>query len=55
MHDDDGTVHAIAAGSVIAVCENDDGSVLMLPGGRLLHVPRPIVRVLAWLGGRCSG
>ena len=54
LHDVDGTVHAVAAGSVAAICETEDGSVLMLPGGRMLRVSRPLIAVLAWLDGRCS-
>lgn len=52
LKDVDGTTHAVAAGSVAAVCQTDDGSMLMLPGGRLLHVPQPLSLVLAWLDGR---
>ena len=52
LRDIEGRVHAVAAGSVGAVCETDDGTLLMLPGARLLHVPRPMVMVLAWLDGR---
>ena len=47
-----GQRHAIAAGSVGAVCETDDGSLLLLPGGRLVHVGQPLATVLAWLDGR---
>lgn len=54
LHDVDGSVHAVAAGSVAAICETEDGSLLMLPGGRMLRVPRPLLTVLAWLDGRCS-
>ena len=52
LHDMDGRVHAVAAGSVAAVCETDDGSLLMLFGGKMVHVPRAIVTVMAWLDGR---
>ena len=55
LHDMDGRVHAVAASSVAAVCETDDGSLLMLPGGKMVHVPRPLVSVLAWLDGRTPG
>ena len=48
-------LYAVAAGSVGAVCETDDGTLLMLPGARLLHVPRPMATVLAWLDGRRPG
>ena len=52
LRDIEGRVHAVAAGSVGAVCETDDGTLLMLPGARLIHVPRPMGVVLAWLDGR---
>ena len=53
MHDVEGRRHALAAGSVAALCEVDDGSsLLMLPGGRLVNVPRPLELVLDWLDGR---
>ena len=52
MRDLDGRTHAVAAGSVGAVCETDDGVILMLPGARLLHVPQSLGVVLAWLDGR---
>ena len=55
LRDVEGRVHAVAAGSVGAVCETDDGTMLMLPGARLLHVPRPMAVVLGWLDGRGPG
>ena len=55
LRDIEGRTHAVAAGSVGAVCETDDGTLLMLPGARLLHVPRPMATVLAWLDGRRPG
>lgn len=55
LRDIEGRTHAVAAGSVGAVCETDDGTLLMLPGARLLHVPRPLATVLAWLDGRGPG
>lgn len=51
MRDIDGRLHAVGAGSVAVVGQTDDGSLLMLPAGRLLHVPQPLWRVLAWLDG----
>lgn len=51
MHDLEGRTHAIGAGAVSALTETDDGSLLLLPGGKLLHVPQPLWRVLAWLDG----
>lgn len=55
LRDRDGQLHAVSAGSVGAVCETDDGVLLLLPGGRLIHVPRPMPVVLAWLDGRTGG
>ena len=51
LRDLGGQRHAIAAGSVGAVCETEDGSLLLLPGGRLVHVGQPLATVLAWLDG----
>ena len=55
LRDVEGRIYTVAAGSVAAVCETDDGTLLMLPGARLLHVPRPLATVLAWLDGRGPG
>lgn len=52
LKDIDGQTHAVAAGSVAAICETDAGALLMLPDGKLLHVARPMALVLAWLDGR---
>ena len=52
LRDLDGVTHAVAAGSVGAACATDEGTVLMLPGGRMVHVPRSLGTVLAWLDGR---
>lgn len=52
LRDVDGRVHAVAAGSVGAMCETDDGTLLMLPGARMVHVPQGMAVVLAWLDGR---
>ena len=52
LRDVDGRVHAVAAGSIGAVCETDDGSMLLLPGGRIVMVHQPLGTVLAWLDGR---
>ena len=52
LRDVDGRVHAVAAGSVGAVCETDDGTLLMLPGARMVHVPQAMGVVLAWLDGK---
>lgn len=52
LRDVNGVTHAMAVGSIAAVCETDDGSLLMLPGGRMVHVPRAMEVVLEWLDGR---
>ena len=52
LRDRDGLVHAVATGSVGALCETEDGVLLLLPGGRLIHVARPMPIVLAWLDGK---
>ena len=51
LHDVDGRTHAVAAGSVSAVSEADEGTLVLLAGGRLLQVPRPFGTVIAWLCG----
>lgn len=52
LRDRDGQLHAISSGAVGAVCQTDDGAILLLPGGRMLHVCRPMATILAWLDGR---
>ena len=52
LRDRDGHLHAVATGSVGALCETEDGLLMLLPGGRLIHVARPMSVVLAWLDGR---
>ena len=52
--DRDGRMHAVAGGAVGAICQTDDGSLLLLPGGRPIHVGYPLATVLAWLDGRSS-
>ena len=53
LRDVEGRVHAVAAGSVGAVCETEDGDTpLMLPGGKIVRVGRGIATVLGWLDGR---
>lgn len=53
LRDVEGTRHALAAASVAAACEAEDGAtVIMLPGGKLLRVPQRLDTVLTWLDGR---
>ena len=54
LRDRDGQLHAVSAMGVGAVCETDDGTILMLSGGRLIHVHHPMAVVLAWLDGRSA-
>ena len=54
LRDRDGQLHAVAPGSVAALCETEDGVMVLLPGGRLIHVGRSMSAVLAWLDGRQS-
>ena len=52
LRDVDGRVHAIAAGSVAAACETDAGTLVLLPGARMVHVPHDLATVLGWLDAR---
>ena len=54
LRDADGILHAVAVTSVAAVCETDDGALIMLPGGRLVQVEHSLRTVLSWreVGGR---
>lgn len=52
FRDLEGNTHAVAASSVAATCQTDDGTMLLLPGGRMVHVPQVMSVVLAWLDGR---
>ena len=49
LRDPEGRLHAIAATSVSAICETDDGVVLLLPGGRMMKVEQDMATVLEWL------
>ena len=44
LRDVDGRVHAVAANSVMAVCDDDEGALILLPGGRLIHVDSTCMR-----------
>ena len=56
LRDVGGHTHAVAATGVNAACETDDGTLLLLPGGRMIHVPQDLETVLRWLDGdRPSG
>ena len=50
IRDCDGRRHAVARHAVSAVHEKEDGgSVLLLPGGRMVQVEDDLDTVLAWL------
>jgi putative intracellular protease/amidase len=56
IRDIDGREHAVAATAVAAICSDDeDGALLMLPGGKLVRVDRPVREVVAWLNGQGPG
>ena len=52
LRDQDGCLHAVAAGAVSVLREADDGTLLMVTGGKMLSVPRAMRTVLGWLDGR---
>lgn len=52
LRDTSGTLHAVSAGSVAALCEADDGTILLLPGGRMIALPQSLCIVLAWFETR---
>ena len=49
LRDESGTLHAVSPVSVSALCEADDGTVLLLPGGRVIMLRQSFRTVLAWL------
>lgn len=55
VRDRDGRGHAVAAQAVGAVCETDEGTMMLLAGGRMLHLERSMRTVLGWLDGRGPG
>ena len=52
LRDVNGATHAVAISSIAAICGTDDGALLMLPGARMVHVPRSMKTILGWLDGR---
>ncbi|PZP47847.1 MAG: hypothetical protein DI601_02210 [Azospirillum brasilense] len=52
LRDVAGLLHAISPLSVAALCEDDSGTLLLLPGGRYIQVPQGLTTVLAWLDVR---
>ena len=51
LRDLEGRSIAVAAGAVSAITATDDGALLMLPAGRMIHVSQTMETVLAWLDG----
>lgn len=51
LRDRDGNLVAIAPGAVNAVCETEDGNVLIQFGGKMTLVDQSTATVLAWLDG----
>ena len=49
LRDSSGTLHAVSPVSVSALCEADDGTVLLLPVGRVIVLRQSLQTVLAWL------
>lgn len=49
LRDTNGVLHAVAASSVAAICETDDGALVMLPGGRMIQVDHSLRTMLSWL------
>ena len=49
IRDTSGTLHAVSPVSVSAVCETDDGTLLLLPGGRMIAVGQGLAIILGWL------
>lgn len=48
LRDVEGRMHAVSATSVGAICEDDGGALLLLPGGRMIRVDQPLEEVLGW-------
>jgi hypothetical protein len=45
-------LHGLAATAVAAVCETDGGTLVLLPGGRMVLLNPSIDVVLRWLDAR---
>ena len=56
FRDVEGRTHAVAAGTVAAICDGDDGALLLLPGGRIVQVLEgPWMAVVRWPGAGGDG
>ena len=49
LRDVNGCLYALSATAVSALCETEDGCLLMLLGGRVVPLTHSMSRVLAWL------
>lgn len=52
MRDADGHRYALAASAMPAICEADNGTLLMLPGGELVRTTLTLPYMLQTLDGR---
>jgi hypothetical protein len=52
LRDTSGTLHAVSSAAVSALCEADDGTILLLPGGRMIALAQSLRIVLAWFETR---
>jgi hypothetical protein len=52
LRDSSGTLHAVSPTAVSALCQTDDGTVLLLPGGRMIALQEGLYTVLSWLDMR---
>ena len=49
LQDVDGQTYGVLASAVVALCDTEEGSVLVLPGGRVIQVRHSMATVLRWL------
>ena len=49
LRDAEGCLYAVTGTAVFALCECDDGCLLLLSGGRMVRTTHTLGRVLTWL------
>lgn len=49
LRDVNGQNHAVSTSAITALADLDDGTLILLPGGRLLNVPNAMTDILVWL------
>ena len=49
LRDADGCLYALTATAVSALCECDDGCLLLIAGGRVVRTTHSLAHVLGWL------